>query len=126
MTFKIFTIVFALMSVYICYLRICNLNLESDLKVSENKNVILSEEVSSLNNQITKMKTANNELSKLVSDFRISNQTLTDKLFKFEKGVDRIAEKHPKMLAKIINEAQEKSNRCFEKITNDEDYKECE
>lgn len=126
MLIKISLIVFVALMAYTAYLKICNLSLESDLEVTKNENVILRDEVTSLNTQIVKIKNANNELSKLVSDFKISNQKLTDKLFKFENRVDKIASKHPKMLSKIINESQEKTNKCFEKITRDEDYTECE
>lgn len=131
MIFKISAIVVAVLMTAIVYLKIQNISLENDLNLTKNENEILKEELTYTKDVLVRTKTANNELSKLVNDYKISSQKLNDKLYKLETNITKLSTKHPKLVSNVINNAQKKTNRCIENITsgnvnNDGSYDDCD
>ena len=117
--------------VFCGYLKIKNLNLESEINIITNENIILKEEIAVTKNTLKNTVEANSELSKIVDNYRVSNQNLSAKLQKLDKSIDKIAEKHPTLLNKIINDSQKRINRCFENISKgkkdvNNDYEDCQ
>lgn len=117
--------------VFCGYLKIKNLNLESEINIITNENIILKEEIAVTKNTLKNTVEANSELSKIVDNYRVSNQNLSAKLQKLDRNIDKIAEKHPTLLNKIINDSQKRINRCFENISKgkkdvNNDYEDCQ
>ena len=124
-------IVFCITLIVLCsYLKIRNASLESEIDVINTENTILKEEISTVNKVLKDTVSANIELSNTVNTYRLSNQKLTSKLQKLDKNIDKIAERHPDLLNKIINKSQSKLNKCLEEISKFEkdennEYKDC-
>lgn len=131
MIIKSMIVVCIALVVFCGYLKIKNLNLESEINIITNENIILKEEIAVTKNTLKNTVEANSELSKIVDNYRVSNQNLSAKLQKLDRNIDKIAEKHPTLLNKIINDSQKRINRCFENISKgkkdvNNDYEDCQ
>ena len=110
-------IAFLSLSVYTLMLRNSNLQLQTE---NEQLSSELQETKKALDNvklDYTSIVQYNSELSKTVSDLRLKQQSLQQKLQKLNTNFSAMVSKHPKMVQNIINNSQSKTNICFEKLS---------
>ena len=113
-------IAFLSLSVYTLMLRNSNLQLQTE---NEQLSSELQETKKALDNvklDYTSIVQYNSELSKTVSDLRLKQQSLQQKLQKLNTNFSVMVSKHPKMVQNIINNSQSKTNICFEKLSKGE------
>ena len=113
-------IAFLSLSVYTLILRNSNLQLQTE---NEQLSSELQETKKALDNvklDYTSIVQYNSELSKTVSDLRLKQQSLQQKLQKLNTNFSVMVSKHPKMVQNIINNSQSKTNICFEKLSKGE------
>ena len=113
-------IAFLSLSVYTLILRNSNLQLQTE---NEQLSSELQETKKALDNvklDYTSIVQYNSELSKTVSDLRLKQQSLQQKLQKLNTNFSTMVSKHPKMVQNIINNSQSKTNICFEKLSKGE------
>lgn len=113
-------IAFLSLSVYTLMLRNSNLQLQTE---NEQLSSELQETKKALDNvklDYTSIVQYNSELSKTVSDLRLKQQSLQQKLQKLNTNFSTMVSKHPKMVQNIINNSQLKTNECFEKLSKGE------
>ena len=113
-------IAFLSLSVYTLMLRNSNLQLQTE---NEQLSSELQETKKALDNvklDYTSIVQYNSELSKTVSDLRLKQQSLQQKLQKLNTNFSTMVSKHPKMVQNIINNSQSKTNICFEKLSKGE------
>jgi chromosome segregation ATPase len=115
--YLIIAIVFLSLTTFIGYLKY-----ENNILENENKELVVSlevtkEELSKTQKTLKDTQQFSKELSKIVNEEKLKAQDLQTKLNKFEKSVDKIAERHPKMLNNILNKATKSVNDCFEVLS---------
>jgi chromosome segregation ATPase len=98
------------------------LKYENNILENENKELVVSlevtkEELSKTQKTLKDAQQFSKELSKIVNEEKLKAQDLQTKLNKFEKSIDKIAERHPKMLNNILNKATKTVNDCFEVLS---------
>jgi chromosome segregation ATPase len=115
--YLIIAIVFLSLTTFIGYLKY-----ENNILENENKELVVSlevtkEELSKTQKTLKDAQQFSKELSKIVNEEKLKAQDLQTKLNKFEKSIDKIAERHPKMLNNILNKATKSVNDCFEVLS---------
>lgn len=115
--YLIIAIVFLSLTTFIGYLKYENINLENENKELEVSLKVSEENLSKAQKTLKETQQYSKELSKIVNEEKLKSQDLQTKLNKFEKSVDKIAERHPKMLNNILNKATKSVNDCFEVLS---------
>lgn len=115
--YLIIAIVFLSLTTFIGYLKYENINLENENKELEVSLKVSEENLSKVQKTLKETQQYSKELSKIVNVEKLKTQDLQTKLNKFEKRVDKIAERHPKMLNNILNKATKSVNDCFEVLS---------
>lgn len=103
-------------------LYVYNSYLRSENNELINQNNLLTNELKNVKNDIIDIKKINDNLYNNNIKLKNESNDLNKKLNKLS-NVDKIAQKHPKLLGNIMTEASKKVNRCFEDISRN---KECE
>ena len=86
------------------------------------KNTKLSEDLKQTKIDIEDIKKINTNLYNNNIKLKNESSDLNKKLSKLS-NIDKIAQKHPKMLENILTNASKEVNRCFENITRGEECK---
>lgn len=134
LNFKSFIIITVLLtilgtSVYIKFLNSKIDSLEEQRTVLEIQNNELSEKIKQTEVYIKNLKEDYNtvikyniELQETSNNLKLQQQELQRKLQKLNFSFSDLVKKHPKMVENIINKGQEKTSKCFEKLSK---HKEC-